>query len=184
MTVDREEASALLGDVEGIEERVRQLLVYARVSDYLFLWGAIWVIGFTCNYFLRDHAALLWDGLQVVGLAGTLGIVALHRRRTGNKNMLISVRAALSVLAIIAFGALWLSLVPVGWREQVTFWPLLLSLLLFQLGLWLGRAIALAAVAIFAVSLLGYYVAGPYLHLWMAGATGGATIAGGFWLRR
>jgi hypothetical protein len=184
MTVDREEAGALLGDVEGIEQRVRQLLVYARISDYLFLWGAIWVIGFTCNYFLRGHAALLWYGLQAAGLAGTLGIVALHRRRAGNTNLLVSVRAALSVVAIVAFGSLWLTLGPVGWREQVVFWPLLLSLLLFQLGLWLGRAVALASVAIFAVSLLGYFIAGPYLHLWMAVATGGATIAGGFWLRR
>ena len=41
MTVDRDEASALLGDVEGIENRIRQLLLYARISDYLFLWGAI-----------------------------------------------------------------------------------------------------------------------------------------------
>ena len=37
MTVDREEAGALLNAVEGIEGRVRQLLLYAHVSDYLFL---------------------------------------------------------------------------------------------------------------------------------------------------
>ncbi|HUO90813.1 MAG TPA: hypothetical protein VMU08_16685 [Rhizomicrobium sp.] len=184
MTVDREEASALLNDVAGIEQQVRQLLVYARVSDYLFLWGTIWVVGFTSNYFFRTQATLLWYGLEALGLAGTLAIAALHHRRAGNRNRLVSLRAALSVVAVIGFGTLWLSLAHMGWREQVTFWPTLLSFLLFQLGLWLGRGVALAALAIFAVSLLGYFVAGPYLHLWMAAAVGGAAIAGGFWLRR
>jgi hypothetical protein len=182
--VNREEAGALLGDVEGIEQRVRQLLVYARVSDYLFLWGAIWAIGYTCNYFLRAEAQALWYGLEAVGLIGTLVIVALHRRQVQDAGIVVSLRAALSVVAVIGFGTMWLALAHMGWREQVTFWPTLLSFLLFQLGLWLGRAVALAALAIFAISLVGYFVAGPYLHLWMAVATGGATIAGGLWLRR
>ena len=119
-----------------------------------------------------------------MGLAGTLAIAALHRRRSESTGIFVSLRAALSVVTVIGFGTLWLVLAHMGWREQVTFWPTLLSFLLFQLGLWLGRAIALAALAIFAISLLGYFVAGPYLLLWMAVATGGATIAGGFWLRR
>ena len=63
MTVEREEASALLDDVEGIESRIRQLLIYARVSDYLFLWGAILAIGFTANYFWRAQAQNLWYGI-------------------------------------------------------------------------------------------------------------------------
>ena len=48
MTADRDEASALLKDVEGIESRIRQLLIYSHISHYLFLWGAIFGFGFTC----------------------------------------------------------------------------------------------------------------------------------------
>ena len=184
MTVDRDEASALLGDVEGIENRIRQLLIYARISDYLFLWGAIWAFGFTTNYFFHDQAQGLWYVLQAVGFAGTVAIAAWHRRRAGTPGTLVFVRVALSVIAVVGFGSFWSVLLDMGWREQVTFWPTLLSFIMFLIGLWIGRAVSLAALAIFAVSLAGYYIAGPYLLLWMAAATGGSMIAGGVWLRR
>lgn len=184
MTIDRDEASALLDGVSGIEGRVRQLLIYARISDFLFLWGAIWAVGFTANYFLRSYSDLMWDVIETAGLLATVAIVAFHRRRAGSPGTLMLWRAAISVAAIVAFGSFWIHLVGMGWREQVTFWPTLLSFILFLVGLWLGRALALAAALIFAVSLAGYFLAGPYLHLWMAAATGGAMIAGGVWLRR
>ena len=185
MTVERDEASALLDDVEGIEDRIRQLLIYARISDYLFLWGAIWACGFTVNYFWREQAQGLWYILQAVGFAGTIAIVAWHRRAApGRGGLYIFARAALSVAAVVGFGTFWSVLLEMGWREQATFWPTLLSFILFLIGLWIGRAVALAALAIFAISLAGYYFAGPYLHLWMAAATGGSMIAGGVWLRR
>lgn len=185
MTVDRDEASALLHDVEGIEDRVHQLLIYARVSDYLFLWGAILAFGFTANYFWRAQAQNLWYGLEAAGFLSTIAIVAWHRRSSPAKgSRLIFARAALSVLAIVGFGTFWSVLLDMGWREQITFWPTLLSFILFLLGLWIGRAVALAALAIFAISLIGYFVAGSYLLLWMAAATGGSMIAGGVWLRR
>ncbi|HEX4301162.1 MAG TPA: hypothetical protein VHZ78_00105 [Rhizomicrobium sp.] len=184
MSIERDEASALLHDVESIESRVRQLLIYARVSDYLFLWGAILGIGFTANYFLRHYSDALWYAFETAGLLGTIAIVALHRRAAQNRNSFVYLRAALSVAAVTGFGTLWIHLTDMGWREQVTFWPTLLSFFLFLIGLWLGRSLALAALAIFALSLAGYFVAGPYLHLWMAVATGGSMIAGGVWLRR
>jgi hypothetical protein len=183
MTVDRDEARALLSDVQGIETRVRELLIYSRVSDYLFLWGAIWFAGFTTNYFLRD-ANLLWIGLQAIGLIGTVVIVRSHVTSTKGANLFIIARAALSVVAVVGFGTLWSWLLDMGWREQVTFWPALLAFLLFMFGLWVGRALAIAAVAMFALALTGYFVAGPYIHLWMAVVVGGAMIAGGIWLRR
>jgi hypothetical protein len=184
MTTEREEAGALLSDVEGIESRIRQLLLYSSVSDYLFLWGAIWAFGFTANYFFHDRADPLWLGLQAVGLIGTVAIVAFHRRRSESRNTYMLWRAAISVAAVVGFGTLWVWLLHMEWREQVTFWPTLLSFILFLVGLWIGRALALAALAIFVIALTGYFVAGPYLLLWMAAAVGGSMIAGGFWLRR
>lgn len=184
MTVDRKEASALLSDVAGIEERVRQLLVYSRIGDYLFLWGTIWLVGFTANFFFREHSGLIWLVLQPLGLVATVGLVARRVARSGDRSFPVAARAGLSVAAIVGFGTLWEWLLDMGWREQITFWPTLLSLLLFLFGLWVGRAISIGAVVLFALSLTGYYVAGPYLHLWMAVMFGGAVIAGGFWLRR
>ncbi|HEY1709011.1 MAG TPA: hypothetical protein VGG10_12155 [Rhizomicrobium sp.] len=180
---DRDEASALLNDVQGIETRVRQLIIYARISDYLFLWGAIWLVGYTGNYFLRSSSNTMWLVLQAIGLAGTVIIARYATRRVPN-GLVVVARAALSVIAVVGFGSLWIKLLGMGWREQVTFWPTLLSFILFLIGLWAGRALSLWAVAVFALSLTGYFVAGNYLHLWMAVAVGGAMLAGGFWLRR
>jgi hypothetical protein len=183
MTIDREQAGALLSDVQGIEQRVRQLLIYSRVSDYLFLWGVIWLAGFSANYLWRDAAAGMWMGLQIAGLAGTVAIVSARARARGGQNLFIVARAGLSVVAIVGFGTLWILLLDMGWREQVTFWPTLLAFLLFLVGLWAGRALAFAAVVLFALALTGYFVAGASLHLWMAAVVGGSMIAGGFWLR-
>jgi hypothetical protein len=185
MTVDREEASALLADVKGTEDRVHQLLIYSRISHYLFLWGAIWLVGFTATYFYREQSNVIWLVLQPVGFLATVALVARRvARSSGEKSFAIAARAGVSVLSIVLFGTLWVHLTDMAWREQVTFWPTLLSFLLFLFGLWVGRAIALGAIVLFAVSFLGYYVAGDYLHLWMAVVVGGALIAGGFWLRR
>ena len=184
MTVDREEASALLKDVEGMESRVRQILIYAHISDFFFLWGAIFAAGFASNYVLRERSDLLWWGLEAFGLLATVVIAFFHHRRSSEPRAAIPWRAALSTVAVIGFGTFWIHLAHVGWREQVTFWPTLLSFILFLIGLWLGRTLALAALAIFAIALAGYFFAGPYIHLWMAAAMGGSLFAAGLWLRR
>lgn len=184
MTVDREEASSLLQDVEGIESRVRQILIYAHISDFFFLWGAIFAVGFTANYVLRERADVLWWGLEALGLGATVIIALFHHRRAEEPRAAIPWRAAFSTIATIGFGTLWVHVAHLGWREQVTFWPTFLSFIVFLVGLWLGRTLALAAVAIFAIALAGYFFAGPYLHLWMAVAVGGSLFAAGFWLRR
>jgi len=184
MTIDREEASALLKDVEGMESRVRQILIYAHISDFFFLWGAIFAAGFTATYFLRDWSNRMWWGLEALGLAATVAIAVIHHRNAEQPRAAIPWRAALSMLAVVGFGTLWTSLSHMGWREQVTFWPTLLSFIVFLVGLWLGRTLALAALAIFATALAGYFFAGPYIHLWMAAAMGGSLFAAGLWLRR
>jgi len=183
MTVDREEATALLKDVEGMESRVRQFLIYAHISDFFFLWAVIFASGFTANYFLREWSGQLWWGLEGLGLIATATIAFFHHRRAEPRRS-IPWRAAASMVAVVGFGTLWISLTHMGWREQVTFWPTFLSFLVFLVGLWLGRTLVLAAAAIFAISLTGYFVAGPYLHLWMAAAMGGSLFAAGLWLRR
>jgi len=184
MTIDREEASALLKDVEGMESRVRQILIYAHISDFLFVWAAIFAGGFTANYFFRPWSGRVWWGLEAFGLVATIAIAFFHRRKAGQRGAAIPWRAAGTMVAVVAFGTLWISLLDMGWREQVTFWPTFLSFLLFLVGLWLGRTLTLIALAIFTISLAGYFLAGPYLHLWMAAAMGGSLLAAGLWLRR
>src|SRR4249919_2258128 len=111
MTVDRKEAGALLNDIAGIETRVRELLIYARVSNYLFIWGIIWIIGSVASQFLGvGHIRNMWLALDAVGLlatAGTAGYRVSQRGGTGPAAFVIA-RAATSVFAFTAFGTLWI----------------------------------------------------------------------------
>ncbi len=184
MTVDREEASALLKDVEGMESRVRQILIYAHISDFFFLWAVIFAGGFTANYFLREKAgAMVGAGRARPDRDRDHRVLSSpQRRRTASQHSLAGGEQHGG--DFVAFGTLWTSLLHMGWREEVTFWPTFLSFLVFLVGLWLGRTLVLAAAAIFAISLAGYFFAGPYLLLWMAAAMGGSLFAAGLWLRR
>ena len=187
MTVDRKEAGALLNDIAGIENRVRELLIYARVSDYLFIWGVIWIVGSVASQFLGvGHVRNMWLVLDAIGLLATAGTAGyrVHQRSGAGPTGFVIARAAISVFAFTAFGTLWIHLTDMGWREQVTFWPSFMGFMLFTIGLWSGRSIAIAGAVIFALALLGYAFAGDYINLWMAAAGGGTMIAIGVWLRR
>jgi hypothetical protein len=51
-------------------------------------------------------------------------------------------------------------------------------------GLWLGGAFVAIGTAIIALTLIGYFFAGPWFELWMALVNGGGLLLGGFWMRR
>ena len=87
------------------------------------------------------------------------------------------------VLSFIGFGSLWLHLGHFGWREQTAFWPTLFAFALLLFGMWVGRALMVAAVVLTALSLAGYWTTGAYYDVWMAVVGGGALIGIGLWLR-
>src|ERR1700745_685339 len=105
MTVDREEASALLKDVEGMESRVRQILIYAHISDFFFLWAAIFAGGFTATYFFRSTSDQMWWGLEALGLLATVAIALFHRHG-GRPPAGVPWRAAGTSVTVIGFGTL------------------------------------------------------------------------------
>ena len=144
MTVDREEASALLADVAGMEARTKQFLTYSRVSDSFLLWGGIWVAGYMCSHFLPVQAGWIWLGLDLFGMIASVAMAARARRDRGHFQW----RIPATVLTFIGFGILWMNLGHFGWREQSAFWPTLFSFALVLFGFWVGRSLlAAAAVA-------------------------------------
>ena len=48
----------------------------------------------------------------------------------------------------------------------------------------LGGAFVVIGTAIIALTLIGYFFAGPWFELWMALVNGGGLLLGGFWMRR
>ncbi len=185
MTVDPQEAGALLKGVEGVEKRTREILVYARAGDYMILWGVIWAVGYAAENWAGHYAYDIWLALDAIGLAGT-ALVTYNAARCiePGRRHLIYVRPLAAILALIGFGTLWIRLAHFGWREQAAFWPTLCAMLLFCFGLWAGRTLSIAAAAVIALTMAGYFWAGPWFDLWLAVTCGGALILGGVWLRR
>ncbi len=177
MTVDREEASALLADVAGMERRTREFLTYAKVSQSFILWGFIWFIGYACTHFFKAQAGRIWLGLNLIGIAASF---VLSQRGRPNQ---IQWRIPATVLVFIGFGMLWLNLGHFGWREQAAFWPTLFSFALVLFGMWVGRALMVSALVLTVLSLAGYWTTGNYYDIWMAVVGGGALIGIDLWLR-
>jgi len=185
MTVDPNEADALLKSVEGVEKRTREILIYARAGDYMILWGVLWVIGYGGEFWVWPRAHDIWLSLDAVGIAGTCLIIWRTTRsiEPGRRRFLF-VRPLISILVMMGFGILWVWLANFGGREQSAFWPTLCGALLFCFGLWSGRTLSIAAALVVALTMAGYFWAGPWFSLWLAVTCGGALILGGLWLRR
>jgi hypothetical protein len=182
---DQEEASALLASIAGTERRTREFLVYARAGDYMILWGVLLGIGYALSERVVPYTQDLWLAIQAAGFVGT-GVItwrAARCRETG-RSPLVVVRPLLAVCVVIGFGSLWTSLAHFGWREQSAFWPSFCAAILFVFGLWAGRAFCVGGALVFALTLGGFFWAGPWFDLWLAALCSSALILGGLWLRR
>ena len=179
MALDREEASALLADVAGMERRTKEFLTYTRVSNSFLLWGAIWFAGYTCTHFFPARAGWIWIGLNLFGIAASAAMAARVRRDHGYFQW----RLPATVVTFIGFGALWLNFGHFGWREQTAFWPTLFSFALILFGMWVGRAFIIAAAVLTTRTLVGYVFSGKVYDIWMAVVGGGSLIGIGLWLR-
>jgi hypothetical protein len=188
MVVDRKEARALLKDVEGTEQRAREVLLYAHIGDHLILWGIIWGIGYSGAHLLAARnthfIAPMWFSLIVIGGIATTAGVAEARRRSSGGRPKIDIRPALTVLASLFFIWLWIYLGHLGWREQVAFAPTLFGTIFFVTGLWAGRLLSVLGAIFVGLTLAGYAWAGSWYDVWMAAVGGASLIAAGFWLRR
>jgi hypothetical protein len=69
-------------------------------------------------------------------------------------------------------------------RQLGAFWPIYFMLVYTVVGLWVGNAFVAIGLGITALTLIGYFFAGPWFELWMAVANGGGLMLGGFWMRR
>ena len=185
MTIDPNEAGALLREIAGSERRTREVLAYTRAGDQLILWGILWMIGYGLTAISPSHARLIWIAVNAIGMVSSVLITIQSSRRVGiyvSAGMIA--QAVVTVCAITAFGVLWVMLSKFGPRELSAFWPTLIGTLYFILGLWVGRALCVLCAFIVLLTLVGYFFVGPWLDLWLAFANGSAMVLAGFWLRR
>jgi hypothetical protein len=181
--IDSHQASSALADITDIARRVRQSRFYRHASSMLILWGTLTFLGHAFAFGMPSLAGYGWVAVFIAGVAGSVLIGALSRKRAGVNTF--DARATAAIVVFIAFGAIWS--VGVGQftpRQLSVFWPTYFMLPYIMVGLWLGSALVAIGTTIIVLTLIGYFYAGPWFGLWMALVNGGGLLLGGFWMRR
>lgn len=183
MSIPHQEAADALRNIEEAQQHSAKVYHYQRFSPHLFLWGAIWIVGYAANYFW-PAASLIWVVLVAIGLIGSF---FLGGRAT---SLLVGPshgrKYAVTAVAIFLFISAVFAILPPRSQAQVgAFLPVLVALFYALVGIWTGGTrIALLALALGALTIAGYFWLPEYFLLWMAGVGGGALTLGGVWLRR
>ncbi len=181
--IQPQEAANALRDIAHAERHSASAFRYQKASPHLFLWGVIWVIGYTVTYLL-PKGWLVWVPLLAIGTVGSFWI---ERSITPPEQQASAGwRYVGTLLASFLFvTALFAILPPRSGAQAGSVIPLLLALFYALLGLWKqATRTALLGFALGALTVGGFFWLPQYFSLWMAGVGGGALILGGFWLRR
>jgi hypothetical protein len=121
--------------------------------------------------------------VYVLGVTGTIVAAGYENNRAATRTFDLRMLAA--YLMFFAFGFLWtVGLVHLPPRLLGVFWPTYFMLAYAIAGLWFGIAFVVIGLAIAALTLVGYFWAGPWFELWMAAVNGGGLVLGGLWMRR
>lgn len=183
MSIPRQEAADALRDIEEARQQSAKAYHYQRFSPHLFLWGAIWVVGYAVTYF-RPSASLIWAALVPIGLLGSFFLGG--RWSSAPAGASHGGKYGVTAFAIFLFITAIFAILPPRSQSQVgAFFPILVALFYALIGIWTGGTrIALLALALGALTIAGYFWLPQFFLLWMAGVGGGALILGGVWLRK
>lgn len=181
--INSQEASATLIEIESLNRLVRQSVFYRHASTMLILWGIATFIGYLLSFFAPAAASVIWSVVIVAGVICAIIIGVRNKRREGVSTF--DARATAAFIAFVAFGCLW-SMVfgTMTIRQIAAFWTTYFMLPYVMTGFWFGRAFVVIGLSVIALTLLGYFLAGPWFTLWMAFVNGGGLLLGGLWMRR
>ena len=186
MTLSPGQAAAALDDIERTEQRTRAARSYSAASDYLLLWGVIWMIGYgACAVLPPERWGLAWLPLAAIGMLVSFALGKRSRRQRGAGTG-TSAQTAVMGLAIFAFiAAVYYLFQPRSHLPYLVFPSLVAGLVYTLAGAVAGmpRFIGIGA-GIFVLTLAGYVAAPQWTSLWVAIAGGGGLVLGGLWLRK
>jgi hypothetical protein len=195
MALSHDEAAQSLNEIARTEQRSSQALAYSNASPFFFIWGAVWVLGYSGTYALLRllenprFINWLWASLIVMGAiaSANTGRAQWHAQNPGAKALGREVgRRCLAGSLVIWLFVIGAALV-IGPRFvaiQGAFIPLLIAMLYGLLGLFQGWRFVHASLAVTALTLGGWFLLPHFFLLWMALVGGGSLILVGIWLKK
>lgn len=183
MPVTNSNAAQSLDDIQRAQRRSAVAYGYQKASPHLIVWGFIWAAGYSATYFQPKANAGIWLFLVLLGISTDFWI-GRHTAAEGSNTH--GWRFAASILAaFLFFVALFTILPPRSGLQVGAIIPIFFGLCYAMGGIWKrGIRFVLLGLAVWVLTLSGYFWVTQYFLLWMAAVGGGALILGGLWLRR
>jgi hypothetical protein len=184
MPISREDAADALREISRTQETTSRLQGYRHAAPHLIVWGLIWAIGYSADYYRADWR-WVWPVLVVIGTAASFWFGMRSQPKSMSAGS-FSWPFVASFLAVAVFiGAVFSIMQPVSGAQVGAFFPLLSALFYTLIGIWTraGRMLITGA-ALAVLTLVGFFGFREYFALWMAVVGGGGLILGGLWLAR
>lgn len=189
MNLSHEQASSALQDIAQAQRRLGIFTGYRQAAPHLWLWGAIWIVGYAISDLWPAQAGWGWLVLNSCGMLAAILIGRQQARQAGPVAATAlprgqSLRVLGIALAIVLFIIASFDMLRPQTMLQYGSFPVLLMGLLYTLaGLWAGPRWLVTGLALSGFSLLGYHFIEQHALLWV-GLCGGATlILSGTWMR-
>jgi hypothetical protein len=182
MTIQPDEAGAMLADVETIVRKVKQSRLYRLTGAITILWGAIVIAGHLISTISPRWSGWAWLVADALGVGAT---IFLLQRRSSKSGARLPLRWLAAFAIVYLFGFVWS--VWIGRfepRQLEAFWPTLFLFGYALAGLWFGAAFTFLGIGLTALILAGYLWSGDWFSLWLALVNGGGFILCGLWMRR
>ncbi|GAB4125797.1 MAG: hypothetical protein Kow00104_10710 [Rhodothalassiaceae bacterium] len=178
--IDPRDAGARLGDIARVKERTERGLSYRKAAPHLFLWSAVWFVGYGLAA-LSPDLSVQWAIVVPVGIAGS---TIIGRRNSGGSGHVFKYLASAALLfgLVLALAAI---LPPLDGRQVGVLFPLFVATIYGGIGIWTCHAkIGLTGAAVGGIALAAYVLAGAWFDAAMAVLGAGALALGGLWMRR
>ena len=192
MSLSPEQASTALNDIASAQRRVAIFTGYQRGAPQFWLWGTVWLVGYSATEFLPQYAGWAWLALNVVGFAtaawlaragadpaSAAGAVA-SSTAPGNAHARHVLYLGLAFLLFIV--ATFVVFSPTQ-AQSGAFPALLMGFAYSVIGIWGGIRWLAAGISLSVFTLVGYLYVPQHFMLWMAVFGGGTLIASGFWMK-
>jgi len=179
MSLAPQDAIDALRAVDETDATSRTLHGYSVAAPHMILWGCAYAAGYSYGYLRPENAGAVW--LVLVPLAIIGDVMLSGSRESGAKWQIFAGLMATFLAFIVATGAI---MQPHDPRQMAAFVPILVGCCYIVLGIGAGRRLVLTGIALFALTLLGFFAFPSIFLLWMAVVGGGGLILGGLWLRQ
>jgi hypothetical protein len=181
------EAEQALAAIQTMIKKTRRSVASSGSYLFLYVWGVIWLIGFTCSQFLADAiVGKIWAGLNILG--AVLSVVIGIRMNRGVRRA--SVSPVLGKRIALFWWMLWLfcgAAIAVIWPPEPK--QLAIMIILFVMIGWIAMSLLLSTMSVWwglaftALALVAYFILPGYFYIIMAILGGGGMIALGFYIR-